>query len=87
MFIINTPKYKTPRDVVEGLLSDMKNGIAQSNSQRKHHKLERWHIKCIVQVLFRDTILKGSVKAQAQYFFTPEEWHTPFFPFSFKTWT
>lgn len=56
MFIINTPKYKNSRDVVEGLLSNMKNRIAQSNSQRKHHKLEHWHIKCIVQVLFRDTI-------------------------------
>lgn len=51
--------------MVEGLLSDIKTRIVCSNSQRKHHKLKHWHIKCIVQVLFRDTILKGPVKAQA----------------------
>lgn len=67
MFIINTPTYKNSRDVVEGLLSDMKNRIDHSNSQRKHHKSEHWHIKCIVQVLFGDH-LKGPLKAQAQYF-------------------
>lgn len=34
--------------------------------------MKRWHIKCIVQVLFRDTIFKGPVKALAQFFLRPK---------------
>lgn len=79
MFIINTLKSKNSRDMAEKFLSDIKSRIAFSHSQRKLHKLKHWHIKCTVQVLFRDTIFKGPIKALAQFSYVQKVAY-PIFP-------